>query len=141
MPILPFIILLWVLVACSNSSDPEEKWEISSSAVLLESSSDESSDSISSSAEAYDKMILVAGSEALVAIGTNDKNAKITETPELRTILRYDYFMDSAMVSCEEFKAVMSPSKLAKSLECTSGKILTDITFYDAALFANKKSK
>ena len=141
MPILLFVILLWVLVACSNSSDPEEKWEISSSAVLLESSSDESSDSISSSAETYDKMILVAGSEALVAIGTNDKNAKITETPELRTILRYDYFMDSAMVSCEEFKAVMSPSKLAKSLECTSGEILTDITFYDAALFANKKSK
>ena len=85
-------------------------------------------------------MILVEGSERVITIGTNEEGAKETEKPELKTILNYDYFLDSIEVGCESFKTVMHDSKIARNLHCTGNQPVTDITFFDAVLFANKKS-
>lgn len=130
-----FAIALSLYTACSNSSsfDNSSSEEIS----VIEPPYSEQSDTIK---EFHEGMILVEGSERVITIGTNEDGAKETEKPELKTILNYDYFLDSIEVGCESFKTVMHDSKIARDLHCTGNQPVTDITFFDAVLFANKKS-
>lgn len=142
-----FAAALSLYSACSNSSDVEV------SATEEPITSEESSSSEKNTAieppysvqpdtikEFYKGMILVEGSERVVTLGTNKKGAKESETPELKTILKYDYFLDSIEVSCEAFKSVMHDSKIIQALHCIDSLPVTGITFFDAVLFANKKS-
>ena len=122
-------MIVCFLGACSNSSN------------VSSSEPDPIQNAADSTKESHEGMILVKGSERAAIIGTNKKGAKETETPELRAILDYDYFMDSALVRCKDFKSVMEGTKLAQSLKCNNNEPITDITFFDAVLFANKKSK
>ncbi|MBR5412775.1 MAG: TIGR02171 family protein [Fibrobacter sp.] len=124
-----FAMIVCFLGACSNSSN------------VSSSEPDPIQNAADSTKESHEGMILVKGSERAAIIGTNKKGAKETETPELRAILDYDYFMDSALVRCKDFKSVMEGTKLAQSLKCNNNEPITDITFFDAVLFANKKSK
>ena len=144
-----FAATVCFLGACSNSSDTEcdatEESPISEEAPVTEESSSSEAVAIpeetDSTKEFHKGMILVEGSETLIAIGTNKTGAKESEKPELKTILDYDYFMDSTLVTCKDFKATMEGTKLAQSLKCNDNEPVTDITFFDAVLFANKKSK
>ena len=118
-----YIAIICALVACgdnpgSTADDPSNK-----------------------TPESHAGMILVEGSKKAVTLGTNKKGAKESETPELKAILDYDYFMDSTEVTCNEFKKVMKGEKIAKAIDCDKDGPVTDITFFDAVLFANKKSK
>ena len=118
-----YIAIICALVACgdnpgSTANDPSNK-----------------------TPESHAGMILVEGSKKAVTLGTNKKGAKESETPELKAILDYDYFMDPTEVTCNEFKKVMKGEKIAKAIDCDKDGPVTDITFFDAVLFANKKSK
>ena len=118
-----YIAIICALVACgdnpgSTANDPSNK-----------------------TPESHAGMILVEGSKKAITLGTNKKGAKESETPELKAILNYDYFMDATEVTCNEFKKVMKGEKIAKAIDCDKDGPVTDITFFDAVLFANKKSK
>jgi uncharacterized protein (TIGR02171 family) len=118
-----YIAIICALVACgdnpgSTADDPSNK-----------------------TPESHAGMILVEGSKKAITLGTNKKGAKESETPELKAILNYDYFMDATEVTCNEFKKVMKGEKIAKAIDCDKDGPVTDITFFDAVLFANKKSK
>ena len=118
-----YIAIICTLVACSDNpgstaNDPSNK-----------------------TPESHAGMILVEGSKKAITLGTNKKGAKESETPELKAILNYDYFMDATEVTCNEFKKVMKGEKIAKAIDCDKDGPVTDITFFDAVLFANKKSK
>ena len=118
-----YIAIICTLVACSDNpgstaDDPSNK-----------------------TPESHAGMILVEGSKKAITLGTNKKGAKESETPELKAILNYDYFMDATEVTCNEFKKVMKGEKIAKAIDCDKDGPVTDITFFDAVLFANKKSK
>ena len=74
-------------------------------------------------------------------LGTNDASAKANERPQMIVELKYDYSIGRHEVQCDEFNALMKPAT-GLSLNCASGKIpATDLTYYDAVLFANERSK
>ena len=88
------------------------------------------------------RMLLVEGSKDTVVLGTNKENAKIDETPEMKVLLDYDYWMDIREVTCGDYKSSMKGSTLAKKLKCVQDSLpITDVTFFDAVLYANQESK
>ncbi len=120
-----FALFAGIFTACSESHSESPAEEI-----------------FSSSTESYDGMILVEGSQDTVFLGTNKKNAKGSESPEMKTLLNYDFFLDIHETTCEEFKSLMDKKKIHPSPTCESDKHpVSDITFFDAVLFANEKSK
>lgn len=101
--------------------------------------SDEESSSIEmeSSLEMQKTMLFVEGSQDTVVLGTNKKYSKIDETPEMKVLLDYDFWVDSHKVTCGEFKSVFEDR-----IGCESDSLpIVNVTFFDAVLFANEKSK
>ena len=107
------------LVACSNSTAPKKEGESWVDRINLPGD-----------------MLLVSGKKRVV-LGTNDSSAIKREQPEMTVDLTYDFFMSNHEVTCSEFY------KLMKGVEPDScgDEPVTGITYYDAVLYANERSK
>ena len=128
---LGIIFTVFVLWGCFSNSVSES-----------ESVVDLGSDSHARFAFVDDRMQLVEGAKDTVVLGTNKKGAKFDETPEMRVLLDYDFWMDVRGVTCGDFMSVMELSTLAKNLDCgKDDEPIVSITFFDAVLYANEKSK
>lgn len=126
-------IFFCLIAACSNSSDEfQVAPDILGTSLTVENLSN---------AETYEGMSLIEGSNDTITLGTNQEGAKASETPEMKVVLDYDYFLENSEVSCQEFKSVMEESKISKNIVCKDSLPITNITFFDAVLFANQKSK
>ena len=91
-------------------------------------------------------MLLVPASSKAAVLGTNDKAALESETPQMKVVLNYDYWMDRHETTCGEFIAIMKKfgprESFANSYRCESDSLpVADVTYYDAVLFANAKSR
>lgn len=72
-----------------------------------------------------------------VVLGTDLGSAKANERPEMKVKFTYNFYIQRNEVTCEDFNKLLSTPKL----DC-EGKIpATNMTFYDAALYANALSK
>ena len=128
---LGIIFTVFVLWGCFSNSVSES-----------ESVVDLGSDSHVRFAFVDDRMQLVEGAKDTVVLGTNKKGAKFDETPEMRVLLDYDFWMDVRGVTCGDFMSVMESSTLVKNLDCgKDDEPIVSITFFDAVLYANEKSK
>ena len=128
---LGIIFTVFVLWGCFSNSVSES-----------ESVVDLGSDSHARFAFVDDRMQLVEGAKDTVVLGTNKKGAKFDETPEMRVLLDYDFWMDVRGVTCGDFMSVMESSTLVKNLDCgKDDEPIVSITFFDAVLYANEKSK
>ena len=86
-------------------------------------------------------MIRVHTGESLVALGTNKTSANINERPEMMVGFEYDFSMSRSEVTCGEFNGLME-SATGLSLDCEDGALpATNVSYYDAILFANERSK
>ena len=122
MRILAFFFVSLVLLACSQESG-------SSSAIVVDFSDDE-----------LEGMVRVTARNANALLGTNDPLAKTEETPQMRVKIDYSFSMGKHEVTCGEYNKLMKPQGL--ELPCENKNIpATDLTYYDAVLFANEKSK
>lgn len=75
-------------------------------------------------------------------IGTNDKSFKANERPAMKVVLDYGFYMGIHEVTCGEYAEVAKKAKLKTFSKCENDSLpLTDITYYDAVLYANAKSK
>ena len=75
-------------------------------------------------------------------IGTNDKSFKANERPAMKVVLDYGFYMGIHEVTCGEYAEVAKKAKLKTFGKCENDSLpLTDITYYDAVLYANAKSK
>ena len=80
-------------------------------------------------------------SKGKVTLGTNNTSAKSNERPEMKVELDYDFSIGRYEVRCDEFNKLMKPST-GLSLNCALGNYpATDLTYYDAVLYANERSK
>lgn len=80
-------------------------------------------------------------SKGKVSLGTNNTSAKSNERPEMKVELDYDFSIGRYEVRCDEFNKLMRPS-IGLSLKCAYGNYpATDLTYYDAVLYANERSK
>lgn len=74
-----------------------------------------------------------------VLLGTNEVTAKVNERPSMKSRFDYDFSMSRTEVTCAEFNDLMTAKGL--SLSCEASVPATNITYYDAVLFANERSK
>ena len=118
------ILLIALLCACTESNNA--LWN--------------NNPEVNISADSLTGMLRVS-SKGRVRLGTNDPSAKSSERPEMRVELNYDFSIGRYEIRCDEFNAVMNPLT-GLLLKCGNSKIpATDLTFYDAVLFANERSK
>ena len=77
-----------------------------------------------------------------VTIGSNDKSFKASEKPAMNVELDYDFYMDIHEVTCSDYAKVAKKAELKTFGKCQSDSLpLVDVTYYDAILYANAKSK
>ncbi|WP_304038999.1 TIGR02171 family protein [Fibrobacter succinogenes] len=72
-------------------------------------------------------------------LGTNASNARQNEKPQMSVLFSYDFYIGEHEVSCGEYKALRKDV----NVQCENGdnRPVTNVTFYDAVLYANAKSK
>ena len=145
-----FLGLTSNLVCCSNSEPP-----VDSISEIVDSIQDVA-DSISKTADSLQgkdsttnsipkttgitDMILLSG--GTVTLGSNDANFKANEKPAMKVSLDYSFYMDIHEVTCGEYATVAKKAKLKTFGKCQNDSLpITDITYYDAVLYANAKSK
>lgn len=117
-------VLFALFISCSNSSNIEED---SSSTIETPSY--------------LNQMLLVEGNPSKVPLGTNNKNALASEKPQMNVILDYDFYMDVHEVTCGDYAAVLKALKF-NAPECQNDSLpMVDVTYNDAVLWANAKSK
>ena len=121
-----FLVLISLsLFACSNSEGPG-------------ASGNESSDLPLAS---LDGMVKIAANGGEVFLGTNAEEAKPIERPQMYGTFSYDFYIARAEATCGEFNELMR-GETGITLDCTNDSIpATDVSYYDAVLFANAKSK
>ena len=112
-----------LLVSCSNSVDAY-------SGVVL-----------SAAGEAYPDMFRVSTDGAKVTLGTDDSQAKSNERLQMKVAFDYSFSIGRHEVTCGEFNKVME-SATGLALDCSRDNLpATDMTYYDAVLYANAFAK
>lgn len=90
--------------------------------------------------DSLEGMMQVKAVGTTVTLGT-DKNVRSIDRPAMQVNFDYDFSMGRHEVTCGEFNALMK-SSIGLALDCENDDLpATDITFYDAVLFANERSK
>ena len=121
-------------VACSNSEMQGESDKMQDAQDI--------SDPQSSSAQAepeIEGMLRLFGGD--VTLGSNDKQFKASERPAMQVVLDYDFYMDIHEVTCGDYDAIAKDADL-KNFPCKGNSLpIADVTYYDAILFANAKSR
>ena len=89
--------------------------------------------------ENIEGFVFVNAHEDSVYLGTNASNARQNEKPQMSVLFSYDFYMGEHEVSCGEYKALRKDV----NVQCENGdnRPITNVTFYDAVLYANAKSK
>ena len=91
--------------------------------------------------DSLEGMVRVKTGESVVRLGTNDELAKVNERPQMQVMLNYEFMMGEHEVTCGEFNDLMRKS-IGLALECDGDSFpATNLTYYDAVLFANERSK
>jgi uncharacterized protein (TIGR02171 family) len=90
--------------------------------------------------EAIDGMIFVKG--GMVTLGSNDPEFKASERPAMKIKLDYDFYLAIHELTCGEYRALAKEQKLKDFGKCKNDSLpLANVTYYDAVLYANAKSK
>lgn len=76
-------------------------------------------------------------------LGTNSANdGTLKERPQMKVAFDYDFYIGRHEVTCGEFNGMMKKSNAKLQINCDSDKLpVTDVTYYDAVLYANMMSK
>jgi uncharacterized protein (TIGR02171 family) len=93
-------------------------------------------------ASLQDGFVLVKSSGRFAYLGTNSADAKANERPQMAVRFDYDFQLSKNEVTCGEFNDLMGGKNARFTLDCENKKLpAADITYYDAVLYANAKSK
>lgn len=120
--LLILFVLLGVFFACDNSGGKNPAGSV---AEIKEGS--------------LEGMVLVKTLNSVALLGTADSSSKNNERPAMSVKLDYDFQIGSHEVTCGEFLDLMEGFSDKK---CENDKLpMTNVTYYDAILFANARSK
>ncbi|MCR5029708.1 MAG: TIGR02171 family protein [Fibrobacter sp.] len=125
-----FLLLFCFLAACSSES----------------SNSSPSENENSSSSETEDVEVIIDGmihlTSGTTSIGSDDAEFKANERPAMQVKIEYDFYMGKSEVTCGEYSAIAKKTDIKTFGNCENDSLpITDLTYYDAVLFANAKSK
>ena len=88
-------------------------------------------------------MVLIRAKGAHVTLGTNDSTVKANERTKMRVEFDYDFSIGKHEVTCGEFNKFVNTKKTAlkNRVACKSANLpATEISYFDAVLYANAKS-
>lgn len=92
---------------------------------------------ISSELDSQTNMIRLYSTGIEAYLGTKNKDAKPNERPKMKTKFDYDFSIARHETTCSEFNNLMD-----LQISCENKDLpATDVTYYDAVLFANARSK
>jgi len=120
------LLLCLAMFACSGDGDP-----FSIRAWNVESSVDTE----------HEGMVYIHADNSFVVMGTDNKIARYTETPEMMVRFSYNFSIGKHEVTYKEFYKYATDSWGAFSYNVREKLPITDLTYYDAVLYANAKSK
>lgn len=157
-----FILLIAIAIASCSSEDedvssvPEEEFpESSSSSLIVEYSSFSSSAEdipVNSSSSVTvlnvlrSELVKMASKGSTVVLGTNQSSAKKKEQPQMSVAFSYDFMIGRHEVTCGEYNSLIDlmnsgSGKMAR-LDCVNDSLpASNMTFYDAVLLANARSR
>ena len=120
-----FALLLAVLLwGCSNSEN-------------VPSSENSHAETVLTLLDSLPGMVHIVSTDSSVVIGTNDTLAKQNERPQMTVEFGYDFAISRHEVTCAEYNALMK-----NQLACENDSVpATNMTFFDAVLYANELSK
>lgn len=119
------LLLLGALfAACSNS---ESVYSQQKSGSILE-------------VDSLEGMLAVRMEQKNLMLGSNDNATKTNERPQMNVSLQYDFSIGKHEVTCGEYNSLMK--SVGALLDCEGDNVpATNVTYYDAVLFANARSK
>ena len=86
-------------------------------------------------------MVYVQAKGKKATLGTSDSSAKTLERPQMGVNFTYDFYMGRHEVLCRDFEKVMH-EVTGITVSCKQDSVpISDVTFYDAVLYANALSK
>lgn len=88
-------------------------------------------------------MVRIFAKNAHATLGTDDSTVKANERTKMRVEFDYDFSIGRHEVTCSEFNKLVGAKKsaLKNRVACKSAKLpATEITYFDAVLYANAKS-
>lgn len=89
--------------------------------------------------EFHEGMIFVLSKGSSALLGSNDTSVVSTEQHQMTVSFDYNFFLDKHEVTCDDYVALM---KKGSKSDCDEGsKPIANVTYYDAVLFANARSK
>ena len=117
----PFLFLFaWFLFACSEGNGVSADYPFG---------------------EDDSRMVLMKAKGSTVVLGTTDSSANVIERPSLRVFMDYDFYISRNEVTCGEFNSLMEPAT-GLVVDCPDDSLpATNMTYFDAVLFANELSK
>ena len=108
-------------------------------AVSLTACNNGTSDS-SNDAEEIEGMIFLRG--GTITLGSNDSKYRASERPAMKVSLDYGFYLAIHEMTCGEYRALAKKQKLNDFGKCEKDSLpLANITYFDAVLIANAKSK
>lgn len=90
----------------------------------------------------HEGMVRVSSNDNTIYLGTNDPSAKANERPMMRVKLTYDYSIAKHEVTCREYSDATRGTEWFLDPPCSSDSVaMAALTYYDAVLYANLRSK
>jgi uncharacterized protein (TIGR02171 family) len=132
-----FLCVFGLYTGCGSSDVSSTDAESSDSQTPSSSSFDEPV-ALPESMDGFEK---IQASGKYVYVGTEEISAKSNERPQMKVAFTYDFFLGKGEVTCRDFnEAMQAVSKL--QVPCASDSLpVADVTYYDAVLYANARSK
>ena len=119
------LLLLGALFAACSNSESVYSQQNSGSALEVDS---------------LEGMLAVRMEQKNLVLGSNDNATKTNERPQMSVSLQYDFSIGKHEVTCGEYNSLMK--SVGALLDCEGDNIpATNVTYYDAVLFANARSK
>ena len=121
-----FALFLFLMCSCSNS-----EW----------TSVPQPSSPVGSSEDSLSGMIRVDAKGVKIALGTDSEKARANERPQMQVKFDYTFSLAKHETVCGEFNGLMGRAT-GLVLDCSNDSLpATNVTYYDAVLFANERSK
>lgn len=90
----------------------------------------------------HEGMLRIVPAGEMALLGSNDADARANEKPQMAVSLDYDYSLDIHEVTCGDFLRVLKEDGFEYLKTCESDSLpVVSVTYYDAVLYANARSK
>ena len=121
-------------VAVTDSLDADDSLSIEDSLSIKDSLAKETEKRLAG-------MFLMKSTGSTVVLGNDAPEANVNERPAMKVTFSYDFWMSQHETTCGEFNELMK-NVTGFVLNCENDSLpVTNVTYYDAVLFANERSK